>query len=117
MKNYYDIIIIPRFEKVKIWNDIYYNKLNKLMIMLEKKRKRKLNIKKYYKIIMNNKLLNFWMRNMKNIKYIFIMKNKMFYYREIIIRKRKKYEVMNWIDWELRIWFLNFSNFNSIENL
>ena len=36
-----------------------YDELNELMIMSEKEEKRKLNVKEYYEIIMNDKLLNF----------------------------------------------------------
>ena len=94
MEDYCDAIMIPGFEKVKMWNDMRYDELNELMIMLEKKGE-KLNMKEYCEIIMNDKLLNFWIKSMKNIEYILVMKNEIFYHKEIVIKKRKKYEVMN----------------------
>ena len=62
--------------------------------MFEKKKEEKLNVKEYCEIIINDELLNFWMRSMKNMRYILVMKNEMFYHRKIAIIRRKKYKVM-----------------------
>ena len=54
------------------------------MILLEKEKKEKLNIKKYYNQILDKKLFDFWLINMKKLEKIIIIKNKISYHRDII---------------------------------
>ena len=89
-----DATVIPGFEKVKVWDGMRYGELSELVIMPEKEEEGKLNAKEYCEVIMDGELLDFWMRSMKDMGYVFVMEDGAFYHREVATMRRKEYEAM-----------------------
>ena len=117
MEDCCDATVIPGFEKVKVWGDMRYGESSELMIMPEKKGERKLNAKEYCEVIMDDELLDFWMRSMEDVGYVLVMEDGAPYHRGVATRRRKEYEVMGWIGWGPGTWPSNSPDLNPIENL
>jgi len=117
LKNCYAITIIVEFEKVKIWAAMRHDKLSKLIVLSERKRQSKLNALKYIADIMNEEMFDFWLKDMKNKRYIMMMKDDASYHKNAASVRRKQLEEDDYIDWGFEIWSVNSSDLNLIENL
>ena len=77
---------------------MHYDALSELVILSENKGDEKLNARKYYDVIMDGELLDFWMRGMKEEGYVVVMADGMLYHKDAATERRKEYEQMDWID-------------------
>lgn len=82
-EDYYDAIIIPEFEKAKIWGAMIYEKLGELVIFPEKHGDGKLDVKECTEFIKDGEMM------------MWRIEDGMFYHKGIPAERRKELENMD----------------------
>jgi hypothetical protein len=77
------------FKKIKVWGAIRYDKLSKLVVLIEKKGEGKMKAKDYMDQIMDGELLDFWMSSMEELGDIKVMEDDTGYHMGAVSRCRE----------------------------
>jgi hypothetical protein len=105
------------FKKIKVWGAMQYDKLSKLVVLIEKKGEGKMKAKDYVDQIMDGELLDFWMSSMEELGDVKVMEDGAGYHMGAASRRREQYEQDGWHGWGPGTWPSNSPDLNPIENL